>query len=511
LAACDELRADVASLDLRTGEAHVRALELANPQGRLRNEEGGLRFLDAVLHPRSSGAGRTGEPRETRADRIAITDGEILFEDWSVSPFASIPLSGFEIELMGASSRATEERRPFRLRLGVKGGEVFDDLTGRAALSLVPLLDGDADASITGVKVNRISGYSKTKWNLTLNDGRLDLDLHGRFKNGRLSCVARLVLRQVSTDEPEERSVLGKKIGMKVQDAIEQLRDEDGVVTLDRSFEIDFDEHGHVVKDGVHVDVTSIILDAVATAFLNRFARVYGEVKKTLTTIQEAALGKREETKERPRVLAFGASDARLAKEAIAELDALVPKLQADSKLRVSLRAEVGREDNERALKLASPSTEDRHDLIARLEARRARLERRRADAEAEVRAALLAGTDALGPARARHSQASREVGQVEAALDRLYDLERESASERGARTPARAGEEPQVDVRLERRAREIEDALCEDRVEAVRAHLVARGISLERVRVLHAKLKPSPDGQGQVTVEVGAGASSGK
>jgi hypothetical protein len=490
VAGADEVRLDVASLDLATGETRVRALEIVNPRVRVKREDDGVRVFDVVWKKKTgtgSGSG-SGETGEKRIDRISIADGDLLFEDMTVHPEASIELTGLEVEVLGASSRAFREHRPLRLRLGARGTTLFDELGASGTLSLSPKIEGDLDASVSGVKLAGLSGYTRHLWNLGLVEGRLDADSRLRFRSGRLQSTTRLTLVQAKVDEPPGGSILGKKMGVSVGTALAAIRDEDEVAVLEIPDRIDFDEDLHVVSG--EIDVTTIVGDAlVATLKGIATSMTIGKLETIGRTFKSVTFGK-EGTFHVTREVPFATQSSQLSPAAVADLESLAKLIARDDSLHASLRAEISRQDEERSRRLGSPTQEERHDLIARLEARRASLDRRRADADALVRGALLSGTQSeLGAARSTYAQAEHALLEVEHALDDLYDQEREGA-DRGA----------------DRRTREVEEALCEDRVEAVRSFLVEHGVPLERIRASRSKAKATAEGpaDGRVVVDVG-------
>jgi hypothetical protein len=493
LLGCDELHVDVASLDLGTGAARIRAIELTNPRGRVRREPGGVRILDALVRPAPPAAAvpvtEARRAAEVRIDRIALLDGDVLLEDATVSPEASLQLGALEVELTDASSRALEEKRPFRFRVGARGGTFFDEFTARGVLELHPFIDGQIDATISGTKGNRLTGYTKDAWKLDVKDGRLDLDFRATFREGRMKSLSRLVLTEVQTEEPPG-SMIQREAGISLQTAIASLRDDDQVVVLSNiPVDIDFDEHGHATGASVGVTVgkaLGLTVKGALSGLLTPFEELGQSFKK-------AMVGRDDDEALHPHRVEFAAADAQLPAAASADLDVLAAKLKADSRLRASLRAEVAAADLARAQKLNAPTPGERRDLIARLEARRTKVERVRADAEADVRAALLAGSDALGAARARYTQAARSVQEVDRTLDGLYDQEREGR--------ARSGE---------RRASEVMESICDARVEAIRSYLVRQGVPIEQVRALRSRLRAGAEaeGPGRVQIDVSSAAA---
>ncbi len=483
----DELHVDMTGWNLATGEARLRAIELANPRGRLRVERAGLRFLDTVFKPgpatETSPAPDVPGP-EVRIDRIAVTDGELLFEDGSVTPEFSLPFGGVEAELTGFTSRALREKRPLRVTLAARSGAVFEELTAHGLFTLSPQLDGDADAQLVGLRVPPFKGLALRHLDLKVVEGRIDVDARARARNGRLVSLFQSALTDCKVDEPPV-SAISRASVVRLPAALALLRNDDGVVFLPVPWVQQFDGLRLASKP----DFPGIVGNAITAAVKGIGWKPVGMAEDVAKTFARAVTGAADaERKALP--VGFPPADSRLPPALLPDLKAIAGRLKADATLRVSLRAEVGSQDEERARKLGAPSPAERRDLIARLEARRVRLEARRADAEALVRAALLSGSpDEVGTARARHAGAARAVQEADRGLDALYDQERDARG-RSAET----------------RTRDVASSLCDARVEAVRAFLVSEGVSVEQIRPIRPRLKPDDvTSPGRVVCEVQA------
>jgi hypothetical protein len=481
----DELHVDMTGWNLATGEARLRAVELANPRGRLRAEPGGLRFLDTVWKtgPATEATSEPDAPGpEVRIDRIAITDGELLFEDGTVNPEFSLPFGGLEAELTGFTSRALREKRTLRATLAARSGAVFDELNAHTTFTLFPELDGDADARLLGLRVPPFKGLALRWLDLKVVDGRIDVDARGRVRNGHLVSLFHGTLTKCKVDEPPVSQISRASV-VRLPAALVILRNDDDVVVLDVPWEQQFQGRHLVGKP----DFPGIVGEAITAAVKGIGWKPVGMAEDALKSLSKAVTGADEEERKTLPV-GFEPADSRLPPALLPDLVAIAGRLKADAKLRVSLRAEVGAQDEERARKLSAPSPAERRDLIARLEARRVRLEARRADSEAAVRAALLSGSaDEIGTARARHASAARAVVEADRGLDALYDQERDA---RGRSA--------------EQRAREVSSSLCDARVEAVRAFLVQEGVSVEQIRPIRPRLKADDvTSPGRVVCEV--------
>lgn len=94
-------------------------------------------------------------------------------------------------------------------------------------------------------------------------------------------------------------------------------------------------------------------------------------------------------------------------------------------------------------------------------------------------------GTSDEGVGRARLTNVTARLAQVDKSLDDFYDQEREGAT-RGA----------------DHRVREIETELCDNRVESICAYMIGKGAPAERIKRRSGRLKPITDDVGVVAVE---------
>jgi hypothetical protein len=485
LLGCDEILLDVPTYDLNTGAMHIRKLEITNPVGFFEKEQGGFRTVDVLMknQPPSEQAQASSGGSKTvyLVDKLSISDGDISYLDSSTAPSFRLDMRTFEIQLLGLTSDWRNVRRPIGIKIKSRAG-TWDGLSIRGQLALAPRLEGDLDVKVFQYPLEGLSWYTKNDptCGFWFTGGTLDLEMRASFKKGRCKSVARLILSHPEVGEPEGGSAVSKKLpAISLQTALNILEDQNGEIPLDEPVEFEINEDLTFKKESLDLDLTAPLLDAVK----NMFKGIGGDFAKLVGSKEE----KQQNAGDRKRPpIVFGTMNPHLTHTAKAQLDQLVEELKADPLLFVGPRAEIGRLDVARAREIAAPSAEDRRDLIARLEAERARLERRRADAVSAIRGSLQAGTGDVGVGRARVTEVTSLLTKIDRSLDTLYEQEREGAAQSA-----------------ERRAREIQGEISDARIEAITAYLVSKGAPADHVKPRPARLRPVERDEGIVAIEV--------
>lgn len=481
----DDLRMDVSAYDLGTGAMTVRKFEAANPVGVFAKEPLGFRAVD-ILTKNAPPATATAEPVNApavkpvkaplqRFEKITLTDGEISYIDSTVAPAFDFRMASFEVEILGYSNEWKTSKQKMSFSIRSRGGS-YDDMKLKGGLAFFPRIEGDIESlRILGMPLEKLSGYSEQMYKLALRGGRLNIDMRGSFKKGKLKTTCRVTFIQAELEELEGCELPGLKTALGI------LENSDGEVFLEVPVELELDENLKFVAGSTRLkDLGGLIWSAVSSAL----GGLAGNALNAITGGKKEVKRTDQASRRRPPVV-FGPVEARLPDECKARLDEIAAQLVKEPLSYVSLRGEVGRDDEKRARVLASPAPGDRRDLIARMEAERARLERRRADAISEVRGGLQAGTDDVGTGRSRLVEVTARLQKLDRSLEGLYEQEREGA-ERAA----------------ERRTREIETELCDSRVEAIAAYLIAKGAPVDHVKRRPPKLKPIEEDKGIVAIE---------
>ena len=476
----DDLRLDVTSYDLKTGGLHAKKLELANPTVVMAKEPAGFRALDVLFkNPPPPQPGAEVKPEEPapassspgmQIDKLTMGDGEIVYDDTTVTPAVDFHMGAWEIELLGYTSNWKTQKKPMGIAIRSRSG-TYDDFKIKGQLALAPKLEGDLTIRCLQLQLDKINGWCAlggkgVEWKAP---SKLDLEGRWSFHNSHIRGLPTVVLQEPDVVDLGDWGI---------KTAVSLLRNSDGNVELkDVLMEFELDDDLKFKKDqNANFSLGSIVGQALKGALGGAVANLVPGFKPEPP--------KKGEEKDKWASVSFAPVEARLPAESIPELDKLVAKLKENEHYFVNLRGEVGRDDDVRARQVASPALEDRRDLIARLESDRATLERRRADAGSEVRAALQSGIGDVGVGRAHLTDISVELAKVDKALENLYEQEREGA-ERGA----------------DRRARDFENELCDSRVEAIAAYLIQRGAPTEHIKRIAAKLKPIESDVGKVAV----------
>jgi hypothetical protein len=498
LVGLDELNVVVPSYDMKTGAMHISKVEINNPTAVLEKQADGFRACDVLFKSQpKTDAPTEPTPQEPpkqqgggiKIDKLTLVDGEITYIDTKSTTATGFKMSTWEIEILGIDSAWKTARRPMRISVRSRGGS-YDDFKIKGTLTLAPRIEGDLEARILGLNLPTFSPATENACDLELRDGRLDIETRMSFKKGLCVFAPRINLLQPEVDdllEDQTRRPGAKPIkdslplGLTTNGALHLIADSDGNVAInDLKLDLEFDENL-----GVHYAGSSGLVGfamgelgkVIANAALPNFKALGGAPPPVKKTDQGSRVR---------RPVLFGPVESRLPANVKDYLDTQAEFLKSNELNFISLRGEVGKEDEEKARDLASPSTADRRDLIARLEAERSNVDRFRQDAVAEVRGALQVSSPELGIARAKLISSQARLKKIDASLETLYEQEREGA-ERGR----------------EKRAREIENDLCSKRVEAVVSYLVQRGAPVDRIKLRPPRLK-SLEGEddGRVAIE---------
>jgi len=478
LVGLDELSVVVPSYDMKTGAMHISKVEINNPTAVLEKQADGFRACDVLFKSQpKTDAPAEPTPQEPpkqqgggiKIDKLTLVDGEITYIDTKSTTATGFKMSTWEIEILGIDSAWKTARRPMRISIRSRGGS-YDDFKIKGTVTLAPRLEGDLEARILGLNLPTVSPATENACDLELRNGRLDVETRMSFKKGLCRLAPRITLLQPDVDDlledevrrPGAKPVKAKlPLGLTTNGALGLLMNSEGEVPIDDlKLDLEFDENLGVHYEGAQGLVAFAMGElgkVVANAVLPSFKALGGAPPPVKRTDQASRVR---------RPVIFGPVESRLPSEVKAYLDTQAEFLMASEHNYISLRGEVGKEDEEKARELASPSTADRHDLIARLEAERSSVDRLRQDAVAEVRGALQVSSPELGIARAKLISSQARLKKIDASLETLYEQEREGAERN-----------------REKRAHEIESDLCAKRVDAVVSYLVSKGAPIARIK----------------------------
>ncbi|MBL8863092.1 MAG: DUF748 domain-containing protein [Planctomycetes bacterium] len=504
LLALESAAADVARVDLATGDVHLRTLELVRPQWLARRTPAGFELLGLVLHPelRSSPApaapADSAEPgasprrarAELRVDELLVRGIDVLLRDDAVEPPAVLPLVDLDLVVQRFTTRAFEEPRVIRFDAWLGAGRasmphptraasvvtglasavggalagrreelryeerlVFQEaaLTGR--IQFVPSLSGHAQATLSGLELLGFTGTAKQE-GVDVGDGTLDASVRLRFRGEEgVRVDSELVFSGLSLSEPKSGPIEAYlTLPVPLDTVLFLLENADGEHRIPVGFTLDAAGLTRARIAGAAASAAaSVIGSAVASAPLR--------VMSTFTDLFGITGGGAEQPP--TASVAFGPGDAALPPAAHAALEPLVQKLLADADWVVQVQHRLGAADVERATRLANPPPEVCREIAEGLRARRAEIARSRTELAAEVRADWAAGDSATAAAGTQRLRAlDAEAGHLEDALDRVLEHLKPGAERHDAK-----------------RARAAALAVARARVEALRAWFVSRGI----------------------------------
>jgi len=526
LAGIEALHVDVESIRPETGDVHVETIELDRPIGRLRQtaeglHAGGLLFKapppsEDPEAPAEEEAPETEEPTnappaepaptprsggELRVDRLTVSGLDFEFVDSSVDPPLALPLDDLEVEVERFTTRALTEPVPIEFRASVYGGDIelperevggsLLDVLGSAAgaiaggsdevelesrplvdevalngrLTLVPQPKGWVKLSVAALELAGLRGPARAA-SVEIGDGLMNTDVEVRFRgeNGMTADVD-TSFAFLSLSEPPGGPISSYlKLPAPLDTVLFVLRNEDGEQVIPLSLSIG--------PDGLSItEITRVVTTTLTTTIADAIAaspfRIVGGA------LDLAGLGAKEpvELTDQTAVVEFEPAATLVRDEAWSATEALCAILRNDPTVMIVVQHEYGRTDLERIAELANPSRQECLALGQRLRQRKRDLEELRHDVAADVRAQLALGRLARADDDAEELRTiERDIGFVEEALDRVYELVRPGA-ERGDARRTRAAARSIAERRLE----SIRSTLERERIPRLRQRLDVR------------------------------------
>ncbi len=521
LAGVDEVRSDGIRFDPKSGNLEIRSIEITKPIGSALRDKDGLHLAGIVFKlppelmafgvPDTQPAEKKEKPatpatapaaspspaavasarpaHEIRIDKLTINGADLTFRDQVMIPPLVLPITGLDMEARDLSNLALYEDKPFRFSLTASAGkaalpslkkgaapdateqrELFAQATASGSLSLYPAPKGWAKSSLSALDLSGFRGVAHAL-GVTLNSGNLDTNTDLRFPgDGTTQTSTKIVFTDLSIDEPPNGPIQkALKLPIALDPAIGALQDPDGGITIPIAVQV---AKGKIDGLGGQMvgAVASVILTAIASAPVKAVNDIFGLGKHGKDTIP-------------PVNLDFAGGDAVLSANDAVSLTAVIEKLKKDKSLEVTVKHELGSGDVTRAAIRANPTPEECQVLAANLRRKKAQLLVIRSAVAGSARGELASwsATEAQ-PSVARLRQIDLELAQTENGLDRLYDLLR-----------------PGADRQAPRRTRAACLEIGRQRLEAVRAYLVASGIPGvdQRIHLTHAAFDPSDDHEG--------------
>lgn len=458
---------------------------------------------------------------EIRVDRALLSGIDFTFRDSSMDPAFELPLVDLDVAVDDFTTRALREPVPVRFDVLVRGGavslpprldrnffrgmlsgavsavsggalggrgenelrELFDTVTVRGRVTLVPPLSGWTKIGVNALELSGFAGPA-ARAGISLNDGLLDLSSHLRFDaDGSLKAETGITLNSLSLTEPPDGPISRfLNLPAPLDTVIFVLRDESGSIRLPVSFTV---PSGGLSFGEISRVATAALARLIRNAIASSPFRIVGTVGDL------AGLGQGEERPpEETLSLEFGPGGTVLEAAARERLDEIIERMRSDDELVLSLNHELGRGDLQRAVILSNPSRSACMDLAARLRKRKREALAAREDVVTKLENLLAAGLQRQAlETRRRLLSLDRELAMTEDALDSVYGY-------------LRPGAERQSD----RRTRSACVAIGEARLEEVRRYLVESDVPdlADRVRLRRARFEtPAEAGGGRVVVSL--------
>jgi hypothetical protein len=510
-----ELRARIVRFDPATLDLDISSLEIDRPRVEaartsdarlaiagvvtekqflaLSDEERRLKAL-GLLPPekgkesRPAHAGRT--PRLT-LDHASLADADVYFRDSGTLDDAGRPIVFHVVGMDGTVDRfaiggPAGPPTPLRFETECR----FEDGMRSALDGVITLGEdgvgaGRVEGEVRGLSLPRISRYAENAAGVSLSAGYLDgaagLDLHGNAATGEVEVAAHHLRISRHSDDPLR--FVGSTVAMTL------LTDWQGDTTVTIPVKDSKVGGGALFA----VILRELILSTLGQPFHVLLAIPEHATGETPKDWLRRLLGRTIAAEVEEEAL-FSPGDARLTLEGARAVAGAALLVKERGGRQVRLRALLGPGDRTRARRAASLAPAEVKDLVARLEAARARQESLRRDLAACQRVALVAGdVDRAADARQR-------LLAVEAAIAELDHSEGELAE--------RVEYEDTAAI-AHTRSEEALRRLAAARIDAVRRALGAAGVNEKLVRVLPARLHEVgdealvPGGGGRVTLEV--------
>ena len=525
LAGLEELRADAVRIEPANSLVHARTLEITKPIGFVTQDEAGIRALgwliklpanvaatqpvtvatDAVAtEPATAPAPAVAVATkpwagDVRIDQLLISGLDARFEDHSCDPPLVVPLNGLDVEVRDVSTRSLHEPgRPIRFNAIVNGGkvrlpkrgqskvksaeqqyeqrELFSQITVNGSLTLYPQMTGWAKTSVSGLELTALAGPAKRQ-NVTLRNGTYDSTFEARMKSdGVIETNARLIFTDLSVSEPADGPIAKLlKLPGGLDGVVQAIQAADGSITLPVGVPL---RQGHVAMGDVVGTAAGAVSSVILTAVASSPLKAVNAVGALVGLPQE----KRPAAAE-PIAVQFTAGAVDVNQAQLQALQPVFTRMKNNSSLTLTVRHELGGGDVQRAAERANPSPEDCRNLEYQLRTRKAVLQRLRADVAGQARGQLVSlGESGAATALARLRAIDKELGRTENALDEVCELLR-----------------PGADRQAARRTRQASLAIARERVDAVKAMLLASGVKdiADRVQVVEAQFNPTESDTG--------------
>jgi hypothetical protein len=493
----EDLQSDDVRVQPKSGTITIKTLEITKPIAHAFRDGQGLHVLGLTIklpaEPTASQisplASTSSQPAESSANaaisdthgvkpsltisKLLLSNIDLRAEDRTFSPPVVVPFTGLDAEVQDFSSLAfAQETRPIRFNFMLNSGKVptgkeeqdlFAQITGNGNLSLFPNLKGYVKTSFSALELPAFSGAARSA-GVALSSGLCDGSTTLRFYGDGTGTVnTRITFTDLTVAEPDAGPIASTlRLPAPLNTAIAALEDADGSITVPLSFPL---KNGRFSPDDIKESGIEAFLPIVTTGIASLPLKLLN-------------VGDNSRTEEAPAVVPFAPGSDVLDPAAAANLESVAGKLRDNSSLEVILQHNLGDEDVARARLRANPSYEDSLNILAQLRRKKSELLNLRAEAASEARSLIASRLEPTSVVAAlfRVRALDREIAQTDDALDAICDLLA-----------------PGADLRADRRTRAAAINLGAERLETLRAALLATDIPhiADRIHIVHAKFNP--------------------
>jgi hypothetical protein len=509
----------------RTGDVHIKAIELDDVRGEIERIAAGWRVAGllwktappapaaqpaATAPPPPTPPATATPPAELRIDALSISGLDFVLRDHTQTPPALLPLTGLDVDVKGFTTRALAQPREMTFQASINGGKValperrrsssvvsgvvgavadvvagtadqfareeralFDELAVQGRLRLSPSLSGWARVDLGALELPALAPLLRDA-GITLGDGLLDSRVGLRFRDDGVTSVdSAFDFTYLSLSEPPDGPISNYlRLPVPLDAVLFALKNADDEHKIPLTFDVTPDgvSAGQIAMSAVSA-LGQLIARAVAAAPLRAAGTVTGLMGLGAPAADASAADAS------PAELEFAPGDGGLhdAHRAGAAFDQVLAQLADLAAGVIVLEHALGTDDVPRAGALANPDPQHTLALVAGLRQHARTLHGESAQLAHRARSELLLGVESKDTLAALRS-VETELMTNEVALGNVLDLLRPGAERRaGARTRAACR------------------ALGELRLFAVRRALLQHGgeACAERVEVRRSKPEP--------------------
>jgi hypothetical protein len=360
--------------------------------------------------------------------------------------------------------------------------DLLAQVTANGKIGFYPAPSGWVKTSVSGFELTSLAGVAK-QFRVSLSQGTFDSEVDARLNpDGSIDTNSHFRATDLSLSEPSGgpiSHILGLTVPLDV--AIGAVQGADGGISVPVNLTIRRDQ---LTMGDILAAFPPAIGSVIGSAVLGAPVKVVG------AGLSVFGVESGKKAAEQPVAIAFSPGAVTLDETQWRVLTALINRLRLDSQLTLTIRHELSSGDVQLAMQRANPSPTDCLDMEHQLLAHKTELLRLRADAAGQARAQLLSlGEANAAAALARLTAVDQELARTEDALDQVLELLR-----------------PGADRQAGRRMRAVALDFGRERLDAVRAVLLASKVPhiADRITVVDPQFNPvDGDSGGRLLIAV--------